>query len=190
MRRRRSVADGFASTEAGRASGNVQRAGSRPLVCSITGTPDAAYCTSMRFVQKTRMSEARRRIPRSATLLGRESTCALPDSSSLGILLWRLCLHVAVFVSAFAYQAIQSRSIAQLLAQDKVPARINHELQPPCPTRNGTTPQSPRQRRMARTLHWQTHTKPLPALHAPFHMQKTNREHELLLSGYSTQYMT
>lgn len=121
-------------------NGNVQRAGSRPLVCSITGTPDAAYCTSMRFVQKTRMSEARRRIPRSAALLGRESTCALPDSSSLGILLWRLCLHVAVFVSAFAYQAIQSRSIAQLLAQDKVPARINHELQPPCPTRNGTTP--------------------------------------------------
>lgn len=123
-------------------NGNVQRAGCRPLVCSITGTPDAAYCTSTRFVQKTRMSEARRRIPRSAALLGRESTCALPDSSSLGILLWRLCLHVAVFVSAFAYQAIQSRSIAQLLAQDKVPARINHELQPPCPTRKRHDPLS------------------------------------------------
>lgn len=110
------------------ANGNVQRAGCRPLVCSITGTPDAAYCTSMRFVHKARMSEARRRIPRSAALLGRESTCALPDSSSLGILLWRLCLHDAVFVSAFAYQAIQSRSITQLLAQDKVPVRINHEF--------------------------------------------------------------
>lgn len=134
-------------------NGNVQRAGCRPLVCSITGTPDAAYCTSMRFVHKARMSEARRRIPRSAALLGRESTCALPDSSSLGILLWRLCLHDAVFVSAFAYQAIQSRSITQLLAQDKVPVSKNRELQPPCPTRNGTTPsQSPRQRRMAQPL--------------------------------------
>lgn len=137
-------------------NGNVQRAGCRPLVCSITGTPDAAYCTSMRFVQKTRMSEARRRIPRSAALLGRESTCALPDSSSLGILLWRLCLHVAVFVSAFAYQAIQSRSIAQLLAQDKVPASKNRELQPPCPARNGTTHSVATSTKNGVTLYWQS----------------------------------
>ena len=157
MRRRRSVADGFASTKAGRATDNVQRAGSRPLVCSITGTPDAAYCTSMRFVHKARMSEARRRIPRSAALLGRESTCALPDSSSLGILLWRLCLHDAVFVSAFAYQAIQSRSITQLLAPDKAPVSKNRELQPPCPTRNGTTPPSvATSTKNGATPHWQS----------------------------------
>lgn len=188
MRRRRSVADGFASTKAGRANGNVQRAGSRPLVCSITGTPDAAYCTSMRFVHKARMSEARRRIPRSAALLGRESTCALPDSSSLGILLWRLYLHVAVFVSAFAYQAIQNRSITQLLAQDKVPVSKNRELQPPCPTRNGTTP--PLSRHVNEEWRNPSLAKPLSILHAPFHMPETNREQELLLSGCSTQYMT
>lgn len=76
----------------------------------------------------TRMSGTRRRIPRSAALLRRESTCALPDSFSLGTLLWRLCLHAAVFVSAFAYRMIRSRSIAQLLAHDKVPASKNREL--------------------------------------------------------------
>lgn len=86
------------------------------------------------------MSENRRRIPRSAALLGRESTCAPPDSSSLGILLWRLCLHDAVFVSAFAYQTIQSESIAQVLAHDKAPVSKNRELQPPCPTRNDAAP--------------------------------------------------
>ena len=116
----------FVSTKTGREN-DVRRAGGRPLVCPVTGTPGAAYCTSMRFAHKSAKSEARRRIPRSAALLGRESTCALPDSSSLGILLWRLRLHAAVFVGAFAYRMIQGRSIAQLLAQNKANRGFRHK---------------------------------------------------------------